>query len=233
MVIPLSKTAKVYSALLSRFERVVSSSDVKKVAAAFQMDSRAALVALSRNGALVPVVFRGIYYVRNRNERDLRTIEEDPFRILARACDMKLGRKWYFGLSTALKLAGVWGQQSLTTMTIITRMRVQRARASFAGYAVEFKVLSVSSFDSMLRTDGVIRYSEPVRTLLDFAYFSARHGSSDEYARSVVAAIPATERRRLVEQARRSLSDYPSLYRVFLDRLLLELKRSEVRTGSS
>ena len=233
MATPLSKTAKAYNALLSRFERVVSSDDVKKIAAAFQLDSRAALVTLTRNGALVPVVFRGVYYVRNRNERDLRTIEEDPFRTLARACDMRLGKRWYFGLSTALKLANVWGQQSLTTITIITRMRVQRARASFAGYAVEFKVLSISSFDSMLRTDGIIRYSEPVRTLLDFAYFGARHGRSDEYARSVVTAIPATERKRLVEQARRSLSDYPRLYRVFLDRLLLELKRSEVLTDSS
>lgn len=69
----------------------------------------------------------------------------------------------------------------MTTVTIIARMRVQHAKASFAGYAVEFKVLSISSFNSMLVTDGIIRYSEPVRTLLDFAYFGARHARSDEY----------------------------------------------------
>ncbi len=233
MIIPLSKTAKVYNALLSRFERVVSSDDVRKIAKAFQVDSRATLVTLTRNETLVPVVFRGVYYVRNRNERDLHTIEEDPLRIIARACDMRLNKRWYFGLSTALKLADLWGQQSLTTITIITRMRVQQAKASFAGYAVEFKLLSISSFDSMLVTDGIIRYSGPVRTLLDFAYFGARHGRSDEYARNVVAAIPARERKRLVEQARRSLSDYPHLYHIFLDRLLLELKRSDVLTHSS
>jgi len=233
MTIPLSKTSKVYNVLLSRFERVVSSDDVKKIAKAFHVNPRAALVTLTRNETLVPVVFRGVYYVRNRNERDLHTIEEDPFRIIARACDIRLGKRWYFGLSTALKLADLWGQQSLTTITIIARMRVQHAKASFAGYAVEFKVLSISSFNSMLVTDGTIRYSEPVRTLLDFAYFGARHARSDEYARSVVAAIPARERKRLVEQARRSLSDYPHLYRIFLDRLLLELKRSDVLTHSS
>jgi len=233
MAFPSSKSAKVYNVLLSRFERVVSSDDIKKTATAFQMDPRAALVTLTRNGALEPVVFRGVYYVRNRNERDLRTIQEDPFRIIARACNMRLGKGWYFGLATALKLAGVWGQQSLTTMTIITRIRVQHAKASFAGYAVEFKVLSIPSFEAMLRDDGIIRYSEPVRTLLDFAYFGARRGRSDEYARSVIAAISARERKRLVEQARQSISDYPHLYRVLLDRLLLELKKSEVLTHSS
>jgi hypothetical protein len=145
---------------------------------------------------------------------------------------MRLGKGWYFGLATALKLAGVWGQQSLTTMTIITKTRVQHAKASFAGYAVEFKVLSIPSFETMLRDDGIIRYSEPVRTLLDFAYFGARRGRSDEYARSVIAAISARERKRLVEQARQSLSDYPHLYRVFLDRLLSELKKSEILAHS-
>jgi hypothetical protein len=146
---------------------------------------------------------------------------------------MRLGKGWYFGLGTALKLAGARGQQSLTTMTIITRTRVQHAKTSFAGYAVEFKVLSIPSFEAMLRDDGIVRYSEPVRTLLDFAYFGARRGRSDEYARSVIAAIPARERKRRLEQARQSISGYPHLYRVFLDRLLLELKKSEVLAHSS
>jgi hypothetical protein len=227
MAFASSKTAKVYNVLLSRFERVVSSDDIKKTATAFQMDPRAALVALTRNRALEPVVFRGVYYVRNRNERDLRTIEEDPLRIVARACNMRLGIGWYFGLATALKLAGVWGQQSLTTITIITKRR-QNPKTAFAGYTVEFKVLSIPSFEAMLQDDGIIRYSQPVRTLLDFAYFGARRGKSDEYARSVIAAISAKERKRLAEQARQSLSEYPQLYRVLLDRLLLELKKSEV-----
>jgi len=222
-----SKTAKVYNVLLSRFDRVISSNDVRKAAATFQMDPRAALVSLTRSGALEPVVFRGTYYVRNRDERDLRTIEEDPLRILARACNIKVGKNWYFGLATALKLAGVWGQQSLTTITIITKMRV-RSKGFFAGYVVEFKLLSIGSFESMIRDDGVIRYSEPVRTLLDLAYFGARRGNSGQYPRSILAAIPPRERKRIVENARQFVNDYPQLYRVFLDRMLLEMKKSEV-----
>jgi len=226
-----SKTAKVYNVLLSRFDRVISSDDIKKTAATFQMNPRAALVTLTRSGALEPVVFKGVYYVRNRNERDLHTIEEDPLRILARACNMRLGKDWYFGLATALKLAGVWRQQSLTTITIITKMRV-RSKASFAGYVVEFRVLSIESFESMLQGDGVIRFSDPARTMLDFAYFGARRANSDQYPRSLVVAISPRERKRLLEHARQFVSGYPPLYRVFLDRLLSEMKKNEVPTRS-
>jgi predicted transcriptional regulator of viral defense system len=227
-----SKTGKVYNALLLRFGRIVTSDDVKKVAADFKMDPRSALVSLKRDGILEPVLFQGIYYVRNREERDLHTIQEDPLRIMARACDVKLGKDWYFGLATALKLAGVWEQQSLTTITIITKKRILRRKVFFADYAVEFKVLSIPSFQSNLRVNEGMRYSDPVRTLLDFAYLSARSGELGEYPRNVVAAILKTGRRDLIDQAEKSLDDYPQLYRVFLDRLLSELKRSEIRSNS-
>ena len=167
-----SKTGKVYNTLLSRFERIVTSDDVKKVAVDFKMNPRSALVSLKRDGILEPVLFQGVYYVRNRDERDLHTIQQDPLRIIARACDMKLGKDWYFGLATALKLAGVWEQQSLMTITIITKTRILRRKVSFADYAVEFKVLSIPSFQSNLRVNEGMRYSDPVRTLLDFAYLS-------------------------------------------------------------
>ena len=228
----LSKTAKVYNALLSRFERVVTSDDVKKVAKDFKMNPRAGLDGLIRNGTLERVLFKGIYYIRNREEQNLQTIQEDPLRIIARACNMRIGKDWYFGLATALKLAGVWGQQSLTTITIITKKRVQHPESSFGGYVVEFKAISIPSFESNLRMDEVIRYSDPVRTLLDYAYIGARHGDVNNYTRKILADIPRKDRRRLIEQAEQLVAEYPQLYQVFLDRLLIGLRNSEIRTNS-
>lgn len=228
----LSKTAKVYNALLSRSERVVTSDDVKKVAKDFKMNPRAGLDGLIRNGALEPVLFKGIYYVRNRDERDLQTIQEDPLRIIARACNVRIGKDWYFGLATALKLAGVWGQQTLTTITIITKRRVQHSESSFGGYVVEFKAISIPSFESDLRIDGVIRYSDPVRTLIDYAYLGARHGDANDYTRKILADLPRKDRRRLIEQAEQLVAEYPRLYQIFLDRLLMGLRNGEIRTNS-
>jgi hypothetical protein len=228
----LSKTDKVYNALLSRAEQVVTSDDIKKIAKHFKMNARAGLDGLKRNGALEPVLFRGIYYVRNRDEQELQTIRVDPLRIIARACNAKIGRNWYFGLATALKLAGAWGQQTLTTITIITKKRVQHSRSSFGGYVVEFKAISIPSFESNLRIDGDIRYSAPVRTLLDYAYLGARHGDAVDYTRQIISDIPRKDRKRLLEEAEQLVAEYPRLYQIFLDRLLMELRNNEVRPNS-
>jgi hypothetical protein len=228
----LSKTAKVYNALLSRSERVVTSDDIKKVAKDFRMNPRAGLDGLTRNGGLEPVLFKGIYYVRNRDEQQLQTIQEDPLRIIARACNAKIGKDWYFGLATALKLAGAWGQQTLTTITIITKKRIQHSRSSFGGYTVEFKAISIPSFESDLRIDGDMRYSDPVRTLLDYAYLGARHGDAIDYPRKIISDIPRKDRKRLIEQAEQLVAEYPRLYQIFLDRLLMELRNSEMRSNS-
>lgn len=228
----LSKTAKVYNALLSRSERVVTSDDVKKVAKDFKMNPRAGLDGLIRNGSLEPVLFKGVYYVRNRDERDLQTIQEDPLRIIARACNVRIGKDWYFGLATALKLAGFWWQQILTTITVITKRRVQHSESSFGGYAVEFKAISIESFESDLRIDGAIRYSDPVRTLIDYAYLGARHGAASGYTRKILADLPRKDRGRLIEQAEQLVAEYPRLYQIFLDRLLMGLRNGEIRTNS-
>lgn len=228
----LGKTAKVYNALLSRSERVVTSDDIRKVAKDFKMNPRAGLDGLIRNGALEPVLFKGIYYVRNRDERELRTIQEDPLRIIARACNVRIGRDWYFGLATALKLAGIWGQQTLTTITIITKGRLQLSESSFAGYIVEFNAISIQSFESDLRVDGPLRYSNPARTLIDYAYLGARHLDANNYTRKILADLPRKDRRRLVEKARQLVAGYPRLYQIFLDRLLMGLRNGEIRADS-
>jgi hypothetical protein len=228
----LSKTGKVYNSLLSRSERVVTSDDIKNVAKQFKMNARAGLDGLIRNGALEPVLFKGIYYVRNRDEQELQTIRVDPLHIIARACNVRIGKDWYFGLATALKLAGAWGQQTLTTITIITKKRIQHSRSSFGGYAVEFKAISIPSFESNLRIDGEIRYSDPVRTLLDYAYLGARHGDSVDYTKQIISDIARKDRKRLLEEAEQLVAEYPRLYQIFLDRLLMELRNSEVRPNS-
>ncbi|MFH1199439.1 MAG: hypothetical protein V1708_00050, partial [Candidatus Micrarchaeota archaeon] len=71
-----SGAGKVHNVLLSRNDRVVSSEDIKAACKALGIEYGTALSGLSRTGALVPVVFRGVYYVRDREERDLKTIKE-------------------------------------------------------------------------------------------------------------------------------------------------------------
>ena len=213
-----SKAGRVYNALLERTDRVVSTREIKEMCKLLKVDFNSVLVGLTRSNALEPVIFKGVYYLRNREERDLGTTKEDPLSIVARACNLKLKKNWYFGLATALQLAGLWEQQTLTTITVVSKKRISRPKTVSAGMRVEFKQLTNVPFDKLVRQRGTIRFSEPSRTILDYAYFNARNKESLEYAKTIfkIVAEKAGGEEKLLKQAKPLISKYPGLYVVFL-----------------
>jgi len=218
MAFSSSKAGRVYNVLLERNDRVVSTNEIRAACNLLKLDFKVVLVGLNRAKVLEPVIFKGVYYVKRREEKDLGVIKEGPLNVIARACSLKLKKNWYFGLATALKLSGLWEQQTLATATIITKKRVQRANTSFAGMAVEFKQLSGVSFNELVRQKGVLRYSRPARTMLDYAYFGARSKNSLDYAKTILKEISrkTVGEARLMDQASKLVDQYPGLYQVFL-----------------
>src|SRR3989344_8702024 len=129
---------KVYNTLVERNDKIITTKDIKETAKLLKVDYSAAFVGLNRWAVLVPAVFKGVYYLKNREERDLGTIKEEPLSIVASACNLKLGENWYFGLATALQLSGLWDQQTLTSITVISKKRVYGPKPKVAGMGVEF-----------------------------------------------------------------------------------------------
>jgi len=217
-----SNAGRVYNVLLERNSaaktKVVSTDDIRAASKFLKLEASTVLPSLIRSGVIEPVIFKGIYYVRDREERDLKKIKADPLETIAEACNIRLGETWYFGLATALKLSGEWEQQTLTTATVISKKRVQRSKTSFAGMAVEFKQLSSVPFGEQVQKDGAIRYSKPPRTILDYFYFSARNSESKEYARIVMGKLleKNQDREKILDAAARLAEKYPGLYQQFL-----------------
>src|SRR3989338_5470459 len=178
MAFSSSKAGRVYTALLERNGRVFSTKEIRQMCKLLKVDFNVALVGLNRAGVLAPVAFKGVYYLRNREERDLNTIKEDPLVIVANACNLRLGKNWYFGLASALQLSGLSNHQTLTTMTIISKKRVSGSKPAIAGMNIEFKQLAGVPYNKLIKTRGPIRFSDPARTILDYAYFSARNKQS-------------------------------------------------------
>ncbi|MEK6953720.1 MAG: hypothetical protein AABX01_01835 [Candidatus Micrarchaeota archaeon] len=218
-----SDAGRVHNVLLSRPSRVISSNEVKRVCRAVGVKYKTALAGLTRAKVIVPVVFKGIYYVRDRDERDLETIRKDALDSVAQACALKLGKDWYFGLATALFLSGIWGQQALTTITVISKRRIQR-KSRFAGMNVEFRQLAGVPFSLQVSRKGHIRFSEPSRTVLDYAYFGARDPKMREFAKAIYFEYSATAGGKVkrFSRIRNLIRKYPRLYGVYLRRLFEE-----------
>lgn len=132
-----SKAGRVYNVLVLRREKIISSRELREACKRLGVGFKTALAGLSRAGAVEPVLFKGVYYVRSPEELQLGTIRQDALDVIAGACSLKLKDDWYFGLATALMLSGLWKQQHLATLSVICKKRVKRCKASFAGFNVE------------------------------------------------------------------------------------------------
>jgi len=220
MAFQSSKAGKVYNVLILRSNKVVSSSEIREACRLLGVGFKSAWAGLERAGALEPVLFKGVYYVRSPEERQLGTIQQDVFDVIAQACNLKLEENWYFSLATALLLNGLSEQQHLTTVTIACKKRVKRRKTSFAGLSVEFKQLTGVPFNKLIRRVGVKRFSEPARTLADYAYFNARSKANDYSSviwQDVYAKTPGKE--RLLRQLTSLVGDYPKPYAVLMKQL--------------
>lgn len=226
MAFQSSKAGKVYNVLILRSEKVISSEEIREVCKLLGVDFKTALAGLSRASVLEPVLFKGVYYVRSPEERQLGTTQKDAVEVVAKACNLKLKEDWYFGLATALMLAGLSEQQHLTTLTIISKKRVKRYRTSFGGLAFEFKQLSGVFFDKMIRKEGTKRFSEPARTLADCAYFNARKKASD-YSNVIISEVysKTKDKEKLLRQLISLVGRYPKWYAVLMKEIFEGLKK--------
>ncbi len=91
--------------LLKRGKRVCTSGDVKDIVKGHYL---AWLANLVNTRWLMPLKgFRGIYYVRDPEERTRSFLKIDSFAVLSSALNSLFGRNWYFGRVTALSLLGL------------------------------------------------------------------------------------------------------------------------------
>lgn len=90
--------------LLKRGKRICTSGDVKDIV---KSNYLAWLANLVNTRWLMPLKgFRGIYYVRDPEERTRSFLKMDSFAVLSSALNSLFGRNWYFGRVTALSLTG-------------------------------------------------------------------------------------------------------------------------------
>ena len=221
MAFKSSKAGRVYNVLILRKERVVSSEELREACKLLGVDFKTALAGLSRAGAIEPVLFKGVYYVRSPAELQLGTIQSDALDVIARACNLKLKDNWYFGLATALLLSGLWEQQHLATLTVISKERVKRYKTTFAGFTVEFKQLSCVPMDKLVKKDGVKRFSEPPRTLVDYAYFNSRN-KTGAYFKAILQGVYAktNDKERFLKKLTVLAGKYPRPYAVLIRQLV-------------
>jgi len=104
--------------LLKRNKRVCTSKDIAEITS--EKDYLKVISSLINTKWIIPVGFRGIYYVKDTEERSKSFLKLDNFQILNKVLNIVFGDEWYFGRITSLSLSGTI-HQPVSTYYILNR----------------------------------------------------------------------------------------------------------------
>jgi len=122
----------------------------------------------SMTGGYLVRILRGIFYVRTLEEVKLNRTKYNPLELVAKAMEIKGIEHWYFGLHTALKLNNMTHEYFATDC--VMNDRISRPKAiGIAGHSFRF-VKMTPPLLSFGIAGNALRYSDPEKTILDFAY---------------------------------------------------------------
>lgn len=120
-------------------------------------------------------VFKGMFYVRSSSELRKRACRYNHLELAARGLGMKGVDRWYFGLHTALKINNM--THEFFTLDDVISDSFRRSKViRINGNRFKFTRVSPRLFGFGIVQKGVMRYSDPEKTILDFIYLARQDG---------------------------------------------------------
>lgn len=192
----------------------VTSGELREHARALAKDPENAITHLVRHGYLAPL-FRGLYYVRSPAEVRLGHRRYNHLELMALGLAKKGIDRWYFGLESALKL------NDRTHEYFAAEAVVTDSLYRIKGIEVEGRRFIIlrwkpGMLDFGLVTKGLLRFSDPEKTVLDLAYRARWNGLPDS---EIVALVDEHRAGLDPGRLRRYLRRYPESLREVLARL--------------
>lgn len=162
---------KIHTILRETKSRIVTRSELDRLADKYHFNKIGLRKLLLNKGYLI-TIFRGVYYLRSYEEKKFNAIKYSPYELLSLGLKAK-GIKWYFGLSTALKLLGL--THEVFPVNIVINDKFHRNKPmKIAGSSFLFIELKPALlFDiKKIKTENKIEiyHSKLEKTLLDMLY---------------------------------------------------------------
>lgn len=161
-------------------------------------------------------VFRGIYYLSDRDELESGLPAGNVLRIVGDALAFKGVRRWYFGLETALKLNGMTHEYFTVDFLVTDSLRTTRP-VGVLGHRLAILRRPPKRFREGIVRAGGIRFSDREKTVLDIAHQGFIWGRPADHAVGVLDEYGARLDRK---KMRAYLARYPPKFRAFMGRYI-------------
>lgn len=170
-------------------KKIITAAELKSVCDRYGFDFRKTKVSLLNKGYLV-TIFRGIYYLKDYNEKKTGVIKYSANELLSLGLVEKGVKNWYFGLNTALKMLNL--THELFPVNYVLNDRFNRTRPlEILGAKFLFRKIKTPLFSSGIKETTtlsriLIRYSDAEKTLLDMAYLYRLSGKTESAIMSLI-----------------------------------------------
>jgi len=205
----------IWKKLLVDGSKVVTSEHVRQISQNMGKDYTRSLRYLLEHDYLVRI-FRGIFYVNSTDERDAGTPDRPVLRIVAEALALKSVKHWYLGLETALRINGLTHEYFTVNYIITDSYRTTKViRIADARY--QFLKWSGSHFQSGIRREYELKFSDKEKTVLDLVYKRYLESRDERNAIS-----PFIEYEKMLEKTkvRQYLVEYPAKIQEIVRKML-------------
>ncbi|HIG94076.1 MAG: hypothetical protein QT05_C0030G0014 [archaeon GW2011_AR13] len=151
--------------------KILTRKDFDSLATKYKFDKDTLRKVMLNKGYLI-TIFRGVYYLKDYEEKKLNSLKYSPYELLALGLEKK-NVKWYFGLNTALKFLGL--THEVFPINIVINDKFNRIKPmKIAGSSFFFIKLKPSLFfdiDKVNTGNNIsLYYSNIEKTLLDMLY---------------------------------------------------------------
>ena len=151
--------------------KILTRKDFDRLANKYKFGKDTLRRVMLNKGYLI-TIFRGVYYLKDYEEKKLNSIKYSPYELLALGLEKK-GIRWYFGLNTALKFLGL--THEVFPLNIVINDKFNRTKPmKIAGSSFFFVKIKPSLFFDIKKTKTEknisLYYSNIEKTLLDMIY---------------------------------------------------------------
>jgi len=192
--------------------KIITRDEIKSYCKSLKLDYYNVIGYLTSNNYVIRIL-RGIFYIKSAEERKLNKTNASFSELLKLALDIKKINNWYFGLESALKLNNIT-HEFFTVEIIINDSLSRPHHFDILGTKVKFIKIKKELLKFGV-IEGVTRYSDLEKTLLDFIYLGKYNNYSDEEIKAKISdIIGRSDKKKLAAYARK----YPKTVIKFLEK---------------
>lgn len=201
-----------------RGKKIITAHDLKTLCDKYGFDFKKTKVALLNKGYLL-TIFRGIYYLKDYNEKKTGVIKYSANELLSLGLAERGIKNWYFGLNSALKMLNL--THEIFAVNYVFNDKFNRTKPTkILGSKFLFRRMKPPLFAFGIReaktpNNVTIKYSDTEKTLLDMVYLYRFSGKSKESAVSLIG-----EYRDVIDK--REAYDYAKRYPNTVEKIIIE-----------